>query len=141
MATKLKNAVGSATRIAGVEPVKLDRFITDIKRAVQEKNDATTNHASLWKQAKDAGVHTEALKLALRLDRMEDDKRNDFLRSLDQLRRYMGLDRALDLFDGDGDSGVAARETGARSRDGEGDPIGETGGGVHPEPDPVPGGR
>lgn len=99
MAKKLKDAAGSETKIAGMEPVKLDRLVASIKRARQAKDDANTAHASIWKEAKDAGCHTEALKLALKLDKMEDDKRNDFLRSFDQLRGHLGLNRALDMFD------------------------------------------
>ncbi len=50
------------------------------------------------------GINRKAFKLALSLTRMEQDKRDDFLRSLDDYREKLDLNPQPDLFaDGEGD--------------------------------------
>lgn len=137
MAKKLKDAAGSAAKIAGVPKTDIDRHIKEIRTRRQRKDDSTSAHAEAWKRFKDAGGNSEALKLADKLDRMEDDKRNDFLRSFDQLREHMDLDRALDLFDRPADQDNAPAE--AAQAQPEPEPAGEWEGNGEPMADDAPG--
>lgn len=78
------------------------------------------NIGTLMKDAEEThGVHRGAFKLALKLDRMEDLKMKDFLRSFDLYREYLKLDTrgTSDLLENEGDEA-------------EGDAEGE-----HPDPD------
>lgn len=72
--------------VCGIARTKLDRIIRNIDKARQEKDDGTTAHASAWKDAKEQGAPTEALKLCMKLDRMSEEKRDDFLKAFAALR-------------------------------------------------------
>lgn len=74
--------------IYGVTATKFDRIVNDLRSTMQRAADATTENASEWKAAKDAGVNNKALKTCLSLDRMSDDKRRDFLRAFDAYRNH-----------------------------------------------------
>lgn len=87
--------------VYGVAATKLDRIIAGIKNIRQEKDDATAMHASEWKGAKEAGVHNDALKMALKLDNMEAAKRADWLRAFKAYIKHLDLEAQGDMFDPD----------------------------------------
>lgn len=99
MAKKLKDAAGSGSKIAGLTRDKFHHHTRNIRSAEARKETAAADARNAKREAKDAGLHFEAWKLADKLNGWEDDKRNDFLRAFDQCRREMDLDRALDMFD------------------------------------------
>lgn len=78
---------------------KFEGFTRNIKRLKQELADSTTAHAAAWKDADPMGIHPKAAKLFLDLDRMEDTKREDFLRSFDRYRAWAGWGAQPDMFE------------------------------------------
>lgn len=83
-----------------VEKSVLDGFFEEHNRLKDRKDTAATAIAQLYKEHKNTyGVHTQALKLAVKLKGMEAEDRADFLRALDEYRDTLGLDDQLDLFD------------------------------------------
>ncbi|AIB11800.1 hypothetical protein ABAZ39_07270 [Azospirillum argentinense] len=77
-------------RAKGLTSEQFFGFVDDVKEARQELDDANTAHATTHKKADGLGIHPQAVKLYLRLDKMEDTKRNDFLRAFDQYRGWAG---------------------------------------------------
>lgn len=75
-------------RAKGLTSEQFFGFVDDVKEARQELDDANTAHATTHKKADGLGIHPQAVKLYLRLDKMEDTKRNDFLRAFDQYRGW-----------------------------------------------------
>jgi hypothetical protein len=144
MAKKLKDAAGSENTVAGLPKKDVKWHINNVISAGQKKDDATSHNASAWKRLKDCGGHSEAIKLGLKLQKMSDDKRADFLRSFDEIRLHLDLDAQGDLFDEDQVTAddvdtlnAAQAAADAQPWQGEGEPIGESGEIVHPEPEPV----
>lgn len=88
MPRKSKKAAAREAQARYLERDAFSRFVRDVGAAKQELNDAGTAHASAWKKADPLGIHPEAAKLYCRLDRMEDTKRTDFLRSFDRYRGW-----------------------------------------------------
>lgn len=91
----------AAITIYGVAKTKFDRIIKSLQSTQQKAADATTENASEWKGAKDAGVNNKALKLCLSLDRMADDKRADFLKAFDAYRNdyFIWWNNQPDMFE------------------------------------------
>jgi uncharacterized protein (UPF0335 family) len=104
MARAKKQTAAVATEIdliaGGPRPV-FNKTMSIIINAEQRKDDAQTGFATAWKTAKDRGFHTEAMKLAMKLRKMSEEKRMDFLRAFDELRRELKLDdvEQMDLID------------------------------------------
>src|SRR4051812_26189062 len=63
-------------------------FMAGVAEKKQELDDAQTSHAGAWKKAEPLGVHPDVAKLFGKLDRMEDTKRNDYLRAFDTYRPW-----------------------------------------------------
>lgn len=83
-----------------VDKKVLDGFIAEHDRLKERKDVASTAIAQLYKEHKNTfGVHTQALKLAIKLRGMEPDTRDDFLRAFDEYRDTLDLDAQLDLFE------------------------------------------
>ncbi|MFD2232786.1 ribosome modulation factor [Phaeospirillum tilakii] len=86
--------------IYGLARAIIDTHVAAIDEARQAKDDGTTGHASAWKAAKKVGLPVDPLKLCLKLKRMSESKRRDFLRGFDALRiSYFGWDNQLDMFE------------------------------------------
>lgn len=81
-------AEDKAARARQLDSGTFHNFITDISAAKQELDDANMAHAGAFKKADALGIHGQAAKLYLRLDKMETTKRTDFLRSFDQYREW-----------------------------------------------------
>jgi hypothetical protein len=86
-------------RAAGLTRNEFIEFVTEAKAARQELDDASMAHAGVFKRGDGLGVHTQAAKLYLQLDRMEDTKRQDFLRAFDQYREWSNWDAQGDLLE------------------------------------------
>jgi uncharacterized protein (UPF0335 family) len=76
-------------RSKGLQAHQFHRFLDEVSAKRQELNDANTEHASAWKQADALGIHPRAAKQIARLDKMDALKRQDELRSFDQMRGFM----------------------------------------------------
>lgn len=74
-------------------------FLKAVKKTAQELADAGMTHAGEFKKADALGIHRDAIKLAIRFDKMEDTKRDDILRSFDRYRAWLGWDSQRDLVD------------------------------------------
>ena len=92
MAEKLN----APTPIAGS---KIKKYVAAISSAKSKCDDANMVRAGLFKQAEDAGLHREALKLAAKLGGWDAAKRADFLRAWDHYREVIGLDDQGDLLE------------------------------------------
>jgi len=115
----------------GVSQEVFNGFIASVASTKQDVDDATTANAGAWKKADTLGIHPEAAKLYLRLDRMEDLKRADFLRSFDIYRGWADWSAQVDMFEQQEDRDPAPSAPPLRLVDAEsGEPIegGETGG-------------
>lgn len=87
-------------KVHSVPVGQFDRLLAGLRESAQNLADAQTENAGNWKGAKDKGVNNEALKLALKLDRMSDEKRGDFLKAFDAYRRYFKYwDAQPDMFE------------------------------------------
>ena len=75
--------------VAGVPKSKCTRIMASLRNAIQAKNDATADHAIEWKSAKDDGIHNQAMKLCLSLERMEEQKRSAWLTAFDAYRCHL----------------------------------------------------
>lgn len=83
----------------GLDRETFEGFIATVKDARQELDDANMAHAGAWKKADALGIHPGAAKLFCKLDKMEDAKRSDFLRSFDHYRKWVDWDAQPDLWD------------------------------------------
>ena len=71
----------------------------------------------------DRNIHRAASKLAMKLQKMDDSKRSEFLRHFDHYRDLLTLDQQSDLFDGKTPEVPAAKSIGkARASDGAAKP-------------------
>lgn len=71
----------------------------------------------------DRNIHRAASKLAMKLQKMDDSKRGEFLRHFDHYRDLLKLDTQSDLFDGKTPEVPVAKSIGkARARDGAAKP-------------------
>lgn len=112
--------------VAGVLKSKCERIIAALKSAIQNKDDASAEHASEWKSAKDDGIHNGAMKLCLSLDRMEEQKRLAFLTAFDAYRHLLfdwDAQRVMPFL-AEGDQAAAQRVAQDMSDD---DDVGQTG--------------
>lgn len=76
-------------RSKGLQAYQFHRFLDEVSEKRQYLSDANTEHASAWKQADALGIHPRAAKQIARLDKMDALKRQDELRSFDQMRKFM----------------------------------------------------
>ncbi|GBU18054.1 MULTISPECIES: hypothetical protein [Methylobacterium] len=103
MAEKLKDA--KAKKQAGVHPEVLKSLIARCDGMKADMDEARGELGAAVKDAEEThGINRKAFKLVLSLKRMEQDKRDDFLRSLDDYREKLDLNPQADLFaDDEGD--------------------------------------
>ncbi|MHB2205032.1 hypothetical protein [Methylobacterium sp. CM6257] len=105
MAEKLKNA----KQKPGIHPEVLKSLIAKCDGMKADMDEARGELGAAVKDAEDVhGINRKAFKLVLSLKHMEDDKRADFLRSLNDYVEKLDLGPQADLFD-EGDE--AARRT------------------------------
>lgn len=76
---------------------RLQWFLGRISSAKADSDDTRLILASVFKEAKGAGLHTGALKLVAKLRAQESLKAAEFLRAFDQYRHDAGLDQQPDL--------------------------------------------
>ena len=114
MAEKMGKA---AKKASGIHPEVLKSLIGKCDSIRAEMDEARGELGAAIKDAEDThGINRKAFKLCLSLRRMEDDKRADFLRSLDDYRKKLGFDDQLDMFeDGEGDEAKRRSTQGAKA--------------------------
>lgn len=71
----------------------------DIAEALARKAEGDGTLRAYFAHAKREGHHVQALKLVLRLERMSEQKRADFLRGFDIYREAFAFDQNADLFE------------------------------------------
>lgn len=106
-----------------VDAEKFNRIFEECLRLAAQAAEASGDLGNAIKVAGESHkVHRGAFKLVMKLERMEDTKRNEFLRHLDEYIMIRGLDRQPDLFeakpdgdkpDGGGPNGGAEKPDGA----------------------------
>ncbi len=78
----------------------LNRLLEDIVNEKQHQSDSGTAVARLYKSAdKSHGIHGEAMKLCVKLSKMSEEKKDDFLRAFEQYVPLLGLEVKADLVD------------------------------------------
>ena len=78
----------------------LKNLVRDIDDQKQKQSDSGTSVARLYKTAdKSHGVHGEAMKLCVKLNKMSHEKKDDFLRALNEYIPLLGLEPDADLVD------------------------------------------
>ena len=82
-----------------IPDAKIKKYAAAISSAKTKCDDANMARAGLFKQAEDAGLHRDALKLATKLSGQDPAKRADFLRAFDRYREVLGLDDQGDLLE------------------------------------------
>ena len=83
--------------VDGVPAPVLEKRLAEIRRCKQVQGDGNTAHASAWKALGEAGANADGWKIALRLERMECQKRAAILRSFDAARRFLNLDAQMEM--------------------------------------------
>ena len=89
----------------GISSERIVQFANEIDRLKSKLDDASMDHAGVYKRAEAAGANKKALKLATQLRNMEPAKRQDYLASLDFYCRALGVFAQGDLFS-DAEQGV-----------------------------------
>jgi uncharacterized protein (UPF0335 family) len=93
---KTRAAVVKAAGIDEKKFLKYVKYIDECKAAVEEQSG---NIGDTYKSLKmSMGIHTPALKLAIKLKNMEADKREEFLCCLEDYLALMYVKRQTDLF-------------------------------------------
>lgn len=78
----------------------LKQLAEDIGNSKQKQSDASTSTARLYKTAeKTHGLHNEAMKLCVKLKSMSTEKKDDFLRALNEYVPLLELEPSADLVD------------------------------------------
>lgn len=95
----------TSEKTTGIHPEVLKSLISKCDGMKAEMDEARGELGAAVKDAEEThGINRKAFKLVLSLKRMEQDKRDDFLRSLDDYREKLDLNPQPDLFaDGEGD--------------------------------------
>ncbi|MEE7478448.1 hypothetical protein [Methylobacterium hispanicum] len=95
----------TSEKTTGIHPEVLKSLISKCDGMKADMDEARGELGAAVKDAEEVhGINRKAFKLALSLTRMEQDKRDDFLRSLDDYREKLDLNPQPDLFaDGEGD--------------------------------------
>jgi len=83
---------------AAVNIGKLSGLVQRIEAKKQAADDVRSDLGNLYQEAEDYGFNRAALKMALKLKHMEDDKRSDFLASLATYCDVLGVWAQGDLF-------------------------------------------
>ncbi|HUC70411.1 MAG TPA: GapR family DNA-binding domain-containing protein [Stellaceae bacterium] len=83
---------------AAVNIGKLSGLVQRIEAKKQNADDVRSDLGNLYQEAEDYGFNRAALKMALKLKHMEDDKRNDFLACLATYCDVLGVWAQGDLF-------------------------------------------
>lgn len=112
MAEKLKQPTTKAT---GIHPEVLKSLIAKCDGMKADMDEARGELGAAVKDAEEVhGINRKAFKLVLSLKRMEQDKRDDFLRSLSDYVEKLDLGPQADLFaDGEGDEAQRRAAQGA----------------------------
>ncbi|GJE13668.1 hypothetical protein [Methylobacterium longum] len=116
MAEKLKQA---AAKKIGIHPEVLKSLISKCDGMKADMDEARGELGAAVKDAEEAhGINRKAFKLVLSLKRMEQDKRDDFLKSLSDYVTKLDLGPQADLFDeGDEAGRRAAQDAAAAEQD------------------------
>ena len=64
------------------------RFMSSVDATKQELDEARMDNANAWKQADELNVHPTVAKLVLKLRKMSEVKRGDYLRAFDMYREW-----------------------------------------------------
>ena len=87
---------------------QFERTLRGLRETAQGCADATTTNATEWKSTKSVGIHKSALKDAMKIDNMSEDKRADYMRAFkaycDWFKKYGGWEDQTDLVDAVKDS-------------------------------------
>lgn len=110
------------------KPIDQETFLQvaqDYKNVRQKKDDGNTRHASFFKDAeKRYGIHRKAFKDAMELEHMSSEKRQDYLRGLNQYLDHLGINLQPDLLDQDkreaGETGAAEAKRITAGNNGQG---------------------
>jgi uncharacterized protein (UPF0335 family) len=78
----------------------LGLYLQRIADADERRSEEATIVTSIYREAASAGLHKAALRLILKLKRMESQDCAAFLRSFDAYRHECGLDQQPDMFEG-----------------------------------------
>ena len=76
---------------------RLSWYLDQLHTAESDRSDAGVVITSIYRQAKEAGVHVQALRLVRRLKKLDPLKLTEFLRCFDQYRHIAGLDQQPEL--------------------------------------------
>lgn len=82
--------------VAGLAAKQFERVLREESSARAKKDTASTTYASIFKNAKDLGANTPAIKMAVRLLKMEPQERNGCLTAL--IQSLLHADTQMDLF-------------------------------------------
>ena len=120
MAEKLKQPAAKKT---GIHPEVLKSLISKCDGMKADMDEARGELGAAVKDAEEAhGINRKAFKLVLSLKRMEQDKRDDFLKSLSDYVAKLDLGPQADLFDEGDEAGRRASQDAAAA---EQDQVGE----------------
>jgi hypothetical protein len=86
--SKSKKAQDRAVRRTRLTRDQYMDFTANSAALRAELDEASTAHAGYFKRGDSIGVHLEAAKLSMKLDKMEPTKRADFLRAFDLYREW-----------------------------------------------------
>jgi uncharacterized protein (UPF0335 family) len=77
----------------------LSFLLQRIEDAAERRSDEATMLNSIYREATLKGIHAQALKLIVKLRKMDSLKAAEFLRSFDAYRHECGLDQSPDLIE------------------------------------------
>ncbi len=91
--------IGGQTRlIVGIDVDVMDKLMETVRHAKNDKDDANMVYASAWKQLKDRGANTAALKVAFKLRTLNDAKKAQvFIRDMLEYCAYFGIWDQMEL--------------------------------------------
>ncbi len=94
--------------IAGDQPIvelnegQIVKAVKYLDSSKQKTSDGTMDVAAQFKALKDKGLNTEALRLVMKLRKLDAAKASDFIEQLCWLAEVLGLNKQLELFREDG---------------------------------------
>lgn len=83
--------------VVGVDASVMDKLMEGVRHAKGDKDDANMVYASAWKQLKDRGANTDALKVAFKLSTKDSKKAQVFIRDFLEYCRYLGIWDQMEL--------------------------------------------
>lgn len=85
-------------KTGGVTQETFAREVKKIRAAKSKSDDARSDLGTAYQSAETWGLNRPALKLALKIEGMEDAKRNDFLADVDTYLKWLGVTFQGELF-------------------------------------------